>query len=222
MSTDFTVVLGAPDRSMADLATAIETSIIGRGGLRHDGMLLRCSMQVGTGTYDEISPEQGSGPATHLSDLASGVAAWDGFACEMWNEAVQLYIMIGRVKRAEGNYVNAWVTISSRGLSRLANEDNLPVYYAALGEIGAAIGATAGYGHFEVAYEPLPPERAERAIVNLPDYPGESAMVGVVPMSPRSLVELQRVYDRTFDIVGTTAGYWVLANKQLLAWLGAT
>ncbi len=222
MSTDFTVVLSAPDRPAADLVTAIETALIGRGGLRHDGTLLRCSMQAGTGTYDEISPERASGPATHLSDLASDVATWDGFACEMWNEAVQLYIMIGRVKRAEGDYVNAWVTISSRGLSRLTNEDNLPAYCAALGEVGEALGATAGYGHFEVAYEPLPPERAERAIVDLPDYPGEPATVGVVPMSRWSLVDLQRVYGRTFDIVGTSAGYWVLTNKQMLAWLGAT
>lgn len=222
MSTDFTVVLGTPDRSLSDLVTALETSLVLRGGLRHDGTLLRCSMQAGTGTYDEISPEQASGPAAHISDLASGVAAWDGFACELWNEALQLYIMVGRGKQAEGNYVNASITISSHGLSRLANDDNLPVYYAALGAVGDAIGATAGYGHFEVAYEPLPPERAERAIVDLPDYPGEPATVGIVPMSRWSLGELQRVYGRTFDIEGTTAGYWVLANKQLLIWLGAT
>lgn len=222
MSTDFTVVLGAPDRSLSDLVTALETSLVLRGGLRHDGTLLRCSMQAGTGTYDETSPEQASGPAAHFSDLASDIAAWDGFACEMWNESVQLYIMVARVKRAGGDYVNVWVTISSRGLSRLASEDNLPAYYAALGAAGEAIAASAGYGHFEVAYEPLPPERAERAIVDLPDYPGEAATVGVVPMSRWNLVEMQRVYGRAFDIVGTTTRYWVLANKQLLAWLGAT
>lgn len=222
MSTDFTVVLSAPDRPMGDLVTSIETALVDRAGLRHDGTLLRSSMQVDTGTYDEASPEQALGPVTHLSELASIVTAWDGFATEFWNDAVQLYLLTGRVKRSEGAYVNAWVTVTRHRLQRLAAEGDLRVYYAALGEIGEAIGATAGYGHFEAAYEPLAPERAERAIVDLPDYPGEAASVGVLPMSMWSLAELERPFGRTFDIVGTTAAYWILANKQLETWLGAT
>ncbi len=220
MSTDFTATLCAPDRSLADLVIAIEAALILRGGFRHDGTLFRCSIQAATGTYDEVSPEETAGPATHLAELADAVAAWDGFSAELWNDGVQLYLLGGKVRRPEGDYLNAWITISTRGLQRLAAENTLQVYYAALGGLAEAMGASAGYGHFEVAYEPLAPERAERAITDLPDYPGENATVGVLPMSHWSHVELHRAHGRSFDSIGTPAGYWILVNKQLAVWLG--
>lgn len=219
MSTDLTVALTAPDRPLGDLLEALELALVERAGLRHDGSVLRCEWQADSETFDEVSPDEELGPSPSLAELAEAVTSWGGFSSEWWNELVQVYVLVARVHRPGGAYVNAWVTIPTGKLQRLARDEKLPAFHAVVAEVARAIGSTAGYGHFELAYEPLAPERAERAIMDLPEYPGEAATLGVLPLARGDLEELQRSYEK-FEIIGTTAGYWVLVNRDLVTWLG--
>lgn len=77
----------------------------------------------------------------------------------------------------------------------------------------AAIAAIVGHGPFKSAYEALAPERAVLALIALPDHPGEAAPIGVLRSLGRTFAELKPRYGRIFDIIGTTAGHWILANK---------
>lgn len=221
MSTDFTAVLCAPDRPLGELLSAIEEALVDRAGLRHAGKVLRCAWQPDSQTFDEASPEQALGPAEHLSMHADGMAGWTGFATELWSETMLLYVLVARVVRPEGAHVDAWVTLPTSQLERMAGRGELRVFYAALAELAGALAATGGYGHFELAFEPLAPEHAEQAIGSLPDYPGEPATLGVLPAAHASLPELTKAYGQAFDVIGTTAGYWVLENRSLSKWLGA-
>lgn len=220
MSTEFTTVLCAPDRPLGEILSAIEQRLVEFSGLRHAGKILRCAWQPDSQTFDEATPEQALGPAEHLSAHSGGMARWSGFATEFWNEKMLLYVLVARVVRPEGAFVDAWVTLPTSQLERLAGQGGLRVFYAALAEIAGAMAATAGYGHFELAFEPLPPKSAEQAIGSLPDYPGEPATLGILPAARASLPELTQRYGKTFDIIGTTAGYWVLENRNFSTWLG--
>lgn len=50
--------------------------------------------------------------------------------------------------------------------------------------------------------------------------PGEPSTLGILPAARTSLSALLEAYGQVFDVIGTTAGYWVLENRQRSTWLG--
>ena len=80
------------------------------------------------------------------------------------------------------------------------------MFFAAIGEIAAAMGALGGYGGAELAWEPLAPDVATTAWHDLPDFPGETADLGIMPLTYASESELRLRW-----------GFWVLENRGLNA-----
>lgn len=220
MSTDFTTVLAADLRPLPELVSAIKTALADTLGMRGGHPILRCELQSDTNTFDEVVPEQALPSLNDVSEQAKILSSWKGFSTEFWNDKMQLYVMVGDVDAAPKPIVNVWVTLSTRNLERLVTDGEVNAYCAALAELARVVKATAGYGHFELAYEPVASQQAEAAILDLPDYPGEPATVGVLPWAGKSIQDLERNFTETFAVVRSTAGYAILVNRKLDRWLG--
>ncbi|WNZ61372.1 hypothetical protein QEG98_36760 [Myxococcus sp. MxC21-1] len=206
---DFTTVISAPEAPLRELLVRIEGELL-KAGLRHDHTILRAAYDARRGTFDEVSPDEEVRVRSGFDELPSEVSGWEGLSCEFWNESFTLYLLVGRL--GHGAYVNVWVDISLRPLTELLANHEEGAFYGALATICAAVDAYGGYGHPELGFHPLAPERARTALTDMPEFPGESAMLGLLPADDLVEAQARQKYERTFTLRLSTQGYWILTQ----------
>lgn len=206
---DFTTILSAPHVPLRELLVRLEKGLV-ESGFRHDFSVLRAAYDAERKVFDETDPDEEVPVRTGYAELAREVALWEGCSCEFWNGTFSLYVLIGRMER--GAYINVWIDIALRTLERLLENREERAFLGALATICSAVDAHGGYGGPELPFHPLAPDRARTAFIDMPGYPGEASMLGLLPASELTEAQLRERYGSTFTYHLSTQGYWVLTQ----------
>ncbi len=205
---DFTTVIAAPDAPLRDLLARVEAGLI-EAGFRHDFSVVRAGYDPERGVFDELFPIEEVRAEAGFQQLPRELSLWQGCSCEFWRESLMLSLLIARV--GPGQQVNAWVEVPLRMFTRLLETQDEGRVYGALGVIASALNAKGGYGHPELGFEPLALDRAQTAFIDLPEHPGEPALLGLLPASSGNALEMRARYPN-FHARLSTRGYWVLTQ----------
>ena len=205
---DLTILMAAPDAPLKELLFKVETGLV-EAGFRHDFSVLRAGYDVEREVFDERMPTEEVRVEGGFDELPPEVSLWEGVAFEFWRDSLSLSLMIGRI--GAGQCVNAWVDVPLRMLTRLLETQEEGRLYGALGEIAGAIGAAGGYVHTELAFHTLPLDRAQTAFVDMPEYPGEAALLGILPAQAVGPEQVAARFP-AFTAKLSTRGYWVLTQ----------
>ncbi|WP_342373771.1 hypothetical protein NVS55_20210 [Myxococcus stipitatus] len=214
MSIDFTTIISAPDAPLRDLLVRIESGL-NELGFRHDHSILRAAYDSDREVFDELFPDEELRVQSGYDELPREVSLWEGCSCEFWNDSFRLYVLIGRI--GHGAYVNVWVDITLQSLTRLLRRQENRGFQGALATISAAVDAYGGYGHLELAFQPLSPERVRTAFVDMPEFPGEPSLLGLIPTGDLTEEEVRKRYGSIFEASLSTQGYWVLTQDLVKA-----
>lgn len=218
MATEFTTILAGPDTSATTVARRLEERLFA-AGYRHDGGIVRAELDASRGVFDEVSDAVEIRVEKSFVELPPDVDAWSGFSVEFWRDDLMLYVITGRFGGATP-HLTAWVDVSERQLRSLLKQRDEQRIGAAYAAVAAAIQATGGYGHPLLTFHPLSPSEAVAAITSMPEYPGEKASLGVVPVELASERDLASRFGEEFRAVRSTLGYSVLLRRDLETILG--
>lgn len=207
---NFITILSADDAPLRGLLTRIEGVLL-EAGFKHEHSIMRAAYDAGRKVFDEVFPDEEVRVHSGFAELPESVSLWEGLSCEFWNDSFMLYLLIGRV--GQGAYVNVWIDIELRALAELLANQEERAFYGALASICAAIGAQGGYGHTELAFHPLSPARARTAFLDMPELPGESSLLGLLPAGESTEVEVRKKCGSIFTPMLSTQGYWILTQN---------
>ena len=207
MSMEFTTILAAAPQRLDDLALRFRARFQALDW--RSGQLIRVALDTERDVFDELYPEE----YVSIDDPNFGirVAAWQGWSNEYYTDGVTLYVLVGLAS----THVNVMVDVSTRTLERLIAEDELNKYVSGLLAAADASRATVGYGHYLLYFEPTTPEQAKQAISSLPEYPGESASLGLLSSREYSLERAKTEYGEKFYLSISLTGHILLLDKEL-------
>lgn len=210
---EFTTVLTADDTTLLDAILGVEAELT-KARFEHDGTANRVEYDRARGCFDERVPPQTVGPVAKLDSLAAEIAAWQGVAMEFWNGELQLYVLFGHTQTKDSSYLNVFVDIEGKTLSRLLERDALDQVFGALGAVAGGCGAVGGFGELDLGWSPVPPSETIAGFSSLPDYPDEIADLGMFPVASTSEAELMLKWGRDYRLLRHLSGYFILSSRS--------
>jgi hypothetical protein len=219
MGIEFSTILAAPDSPIIDIAVRLEQAFKSIG-LRHDFGIVRAAYDRDLEVFDELQPEQESRVKAGFAELSSEVADWPGFSVEYWSDGLPLYVLVGRQTDA-ASYLNLWIDIGERHLAKLIKANEVRRFVSVIASAASAANALGGYGHSALDFHRLAPDGSVAAISSLPEFPGQPASLGVIPVTTMSQSDIQKVYGRQFDCHFSALGFWILLHRDFATSLGS-
>lgn len=183
MSMDFTFVHAGPSQPLNDLMVNIESQME-KIGFKKAGSVYRVEID-GRGAFEE--DEQYVIWGKKFRGSKDDLKNWGGLSVEFNNSEFTAYLLVGNYNN---QYLNAFIEVSGRAISKLVLEDESDSFMRLVSVIAACINSQGGFGAFELPFEPVPPEKVISYIFKNPD--GIPSLLGIIPEKLADEVEMRK------------------------------
>lgn len=205
MSIEFTFALAGPLVPLTGLMADIESAFAEAGFVRSPAV---CRVELDDrGVFDEIDEDILSIDSFAGTSIPEN---WGGLSVEFNNNEYSIYVLIGS---HQGKYRNAFLDISSQVLDQLVETDKLDQFIHLVLIVASKMKAAAGFGTYELDFEPLTTEQAFNAIFKTPD--NMPSTLGLVSYHAISKAEIKNMEADQFSITSSTFGYFILEHVDL-------
>jgi hypothetical protein len=199
MSVDFSIVLVGKSNAFADIESNINRQMATLG-YRASPDLIPVRFDESRGVFDEMEADESDEGGKRC-----------GSAREYDIDGCTLYVLVAW----RNGVVYGFIDVSGRTFNRLIAEDELKQLMAGVGALAQAIQAIAGFGSFDLPFEPIDPGAVIDCIEKVPAGHGEPAVLGIVSFDLTEFADLHRRFANTYDFVPWTTGYWLLKHRDL-------
>jgi hypothetical protein len=207
MAQDFRILIAGPAQKIATILIAVERRL-GEMGFRRDRTVSRAELEpTATGEDEEESLEISS-----LTSEAGALEGWNGAAIE-WG--CRTFSMNFHVVRWADGFINGYITINMKVLSRLYADEAVDRFYGAVAAIAGVCRATGGLGEMDLPFEKVKPSETREAFLNNPAIPGCSCTLGLFPRATTSREAVEAIAREEFTI-GVHGDFWLVEEKEFV------
>jgi hypothetical protein len=206
LSQDFTMALVGPRQRVAVLLASIDRRLSEIGGVRGDAVY-REDLDGETDPEQEI-PLHGK-PVLELLD---NLISWDAASMEFRVASLTIEVLIG--ERRNG-FSNCFLRTDLRSFTRLFQQNQKSVYYAAVLSVAEAMAAAGGYGGVELGLDPLAPAQLVGSILGDPAKSVPAADLGLLSKTVEFSDRIEAKFAEAFQI-SELGLYRLLENREFL------
>lgn len=206
MSIEFTFALTGPISDFSDLMVNIEADF-SKAGFVRSPTVYRVDLDE-RGVFDEVDENSLSVESFAASSVIP--KNWRGLSAEFNNNEYTVYFLVAGYKDA---FQNIFMEISSKTLDRLIDDDQLDRFLHLVVLAASNMNASAGFGTYELSYQPFNTEQGLKYILSTPDK--LPSMLGLVSQKIMKINQVKAMALEQFEVTSSTLGYFILKHVDL-------
>ena len=206
MSVDFTFAQVGPSQPLYELMINIERKINSIGFVK-SSTIYDVALDD-RGVFEERNREIII--KNQFKESKKELQSLNGLSVEFDCREYTVYLLVCNYN---DRYLNSFIQVAGKVIDKLAEDGEINKFLNFIGVVAESSKSYGGFGTFELAFEPVTPEKVISYIFNNPA--GIPSLIGIIPADKMDENKVRELAAEEFKVSYSTLGFYYLEHKDL-------